>query len=548
MLTTKKDQGSSSLSSPGSSGSTVSAGASTADRSRSRRGELRELDFAGGAALLSPEPLQHKAAAHGHGEAATEHSASANEEEGNPIVERVNAYQTHIDEAARTWGVSAASIKAMIATESAGLADAQNGSYRGLLQVGPSAWAAVLDKKPEWKDWAFDDKWSDPRCNILVGTGYRMVVKKELDAGLAESGLTISDDEALIITKMSYNAGAGTISMAMKRAKSSVIAEFTKREHLAPAVEDKKIHVGYLKNELASWLASNGKAYGVEETTRDAVKKAHDGKLSEAWFTANGQAAVYEASKKTAIDKKCAEITSYGPKITGWIETFGGEPAKNDGPKGGTIEGPGADPVVPPTPEPAPSASPTLSELVLTSSLGLGDGSGATSDRLRACNELRRALREGGYSSVAESGPFDENLKRVVEVVQTSLGLPPTGAVDAETWRKVSNQKGDLKLLNHARYGGVDVARFEALAPGAQAETLSEAEAIEFENMAEQITALLRVHNFRARGPGFGERERNLLRGFQRLAMLSPSGQLDAVTYEYLLKPIAEITAIRSKG
>jgi len=160
------------------------------------------------------------------------------------VMARVRQFDVYIREASQRFGISVEHIRAIIATESLGKADANNGHAFGLMQITPLTWRDVQNKINELRPYEFTElNWRDPRINILFGTA---IFKMKMKA----VGLKPSDNSSAEIAVIAYNAGQGTVARAIRNAKargsSNPTADSLKAENLKPAIKDTKIYKYYL--------------------------------------------------------------------------------------------------------------------------------------------------------------------------------------------------------------------------------------------------------------------------------------------------------------
>ena len=160
------------------------------------------------------------------------------------VMERVRQFDAYVQEASRKFGISVESIRAIIATESLGKADANNGHAFGLMQITPLTWRDAQNRISELRPYEFKEaNWRDPRINILFGTA---VFKMKMQA----VGVKPSDDSSAEIAVIAYNAGQGTVARAIRNAKAggsrNPTADCLKQEYLKPAIKDTKIYRYYL--------------------------------------------------------------------------------------------------------------------------------------------------------------------------------------------------------------------------------------------------------------------------------------------------------------
>lgn len=160
------------------------------------------------------------------------------------VMARVRQFDVYIQEASQKFCISVEHIRAIIATESLGKADANNGHAFGLMQITPLTWRDVQNKINELRPYNFTEaNWRDPRINILFGTA---VFKMKMKA----VGVKPSDHSSAEIAVIAYNAGQGTVARAIRNAKakgsSNPTADGLKAEYLKPAIKETKIYKYYL--------------------------------------------------------------------------------------------------------------------------------------------------------------------------------------------------------------------------------------------------------------------------------------------------------------
>ncbi len=160
------------------------------------------------------------------------------------VMDRVRQFDVYIREASQKFGISVEHIRAIIATESLGKPDANNGHAFGLMQITPLTWRDVQNNISELRPYEFMElNWRDPRINILFGTA---VFKMKMQA----VGVKASDNSSAEIAVIAYNAGQGTVARAIRNAKASgssnPTADSLKAENLKPAIKDTKIYKYYL--------------------------------------------------------------------------------------------------------------------------------------------------------------------------------------------------------------------------------------------------------------------------------------------------------------
>ncbi len=160
------------------------------------------------------------------------------------VMERVRQFDMYIHEASQKFGITIEHIRAIIATESLGKSDANNGHAFGLMQITPLTWRDAQNNISELRPYDFTEaNWRDPRTNILFGTA---VFKMKMEA----VGVKPSDDGSAEIAVIAYNAGQGTVARAIRNAKaggsSNPTAECLNAEYLKPAIKDAKIYKYYL--------------------------------------------------------------------------------------------------------------------------------------------------------------------------------------------------------------------------------------------------------------------------------------------------------------
>lgn len=160
------------------------------------------------------------------------------------VMDRVRQFDVYIREASQKFGISVEHIRAIIATESLGKADANNGHAFGLMQITPLTWRDVQNNISELRPYNFMEvNWRDPRINILFGTA---VFKMKMKA----VGVKPSDNSSAEIAVIAYNAGQGTVARAIRNAKASgsnnPTADALKAQNLKPAIKDTKIYKYYL--------------------------------------------------------------------------------------------------------------------------------------------------------------------------------------------------------------------------------------------------------------------------------------------------------------
>lgn len=205
------------------------------------------------------------------------------------VMARVRQFDVYIQEASQKFGISVEHIRAIIATESLGKADANNGHAFGLMQITPLTWRDVQNNISELRPYNFTEaNWKDPRINILFGTA---VFKMKMKA----VGVKPSDNSSAEIAVIAYNAGQGTVGRAIRNAKangsSNPTADSLNAENLKPAIKDTKIYKYY--------LTGKGNRYNP--------------------YTNGSQPYNEAAAINAAIDLKFLEISKYPVKVRTYL-------------------------------------------------------------------------------------------------------------------------------------------------------------------------------------------------------------------------------------
>lgn len=198
------------------------------------------------------------------------------------VVKNVNAYSKYIAAASTKYGIAAAQIKAIIATESQGDVNANAKRTKdnpnpadgasGLMQITSGTWSDTCGKFDELKSYTFAKHRYNAEANIMVGTATLVLKSKAM-------GVETTDANFGALAVTAYNAGEGTVKYAIAHAKASgskqPTIDFLKPEHLKPAIEKTKIYQYYVDRQ--------------------------------------------GLSVKDAIDKKFTEITKYAPKVARYL-------------------------------------------------------------------------------------------------------------------------------------------------------------------------------------------------------------------------------------
>jgi hypothetical protein len=212
--------------------------------------------------------------------------------DGLTTMQRVKQYDAHILEASKQYGIAVEQIRAIIATESKGKPDASSGAAWGLMQVTKQTWGGVTQQYKELQNYDFDTYWKDPRVNILVGTA-------TLKSKMKTLGVKADDANFAEIAVVAYNAGEGTVKIAIKNAtkngSENPTADYLKPENLKPAIDSTGIYSYYL--------------------------------------TGKGKTRNTSGSKEEAIELKYQEISKYPQHVKGYLKEQENSPA-------GTVQSP----------------------------------------------------------------------------------------------------------------------------------------------------------------------------------------------------------------
>ena len=146
--------------------------------------------------------------------------AQINAKEKADAEKRVKNVMKYLDEAKKAVGNTGWDpllLLAMAARESSGNPNAgEDGSYKGLVQLGKSTWneAVNVDKKrlSNYKD--YGRNWSDPLANLSVAATALKIKSDSL-------GIPDDNPAALKLTLLAYNGGQGAILTAIKAAKAA---------------------------------------------------------------------------------------------------------------------------------------------------------------------------------------------------------------------------------------------------------------------------------------------------------------------------------------
>ncbi|HLO86229.1 MAG TPA: transglycosylase SLT domain-containing protein [Nostocaceae cyanobacterium] len=199
--------------------------------------------------------------------------------DGLTTMQRVKQYDAHIQEASKRYGIAVEMIRAIIAQESQGNPNADNGKAYGLMQVKKETWLGVTHQYKELQNYNFDTYWKDPHVNILVGTA-------TLKSKIKSLSVKTDDPKFEEIASVAYNAGETTVKIAIKNAtkngSKNPTADYLKPENLKPVIESTGIYSYYLTGE--------------------------------------GKKRNLSGSKEEAIDLKYKEINKYPLEVKGYLK------------------------------------------------------------------------------------------------------------------------------------------------------------------------------------------------------------------------------------
>ena len=163
------------------------------------------------------------------------------------VIERIRQFDSYIRDASQKFGISVEKIRAIIATESLGRADANNGHAFGLMQITPMTWQDTQRRIAELRNYEFSEaNWKNPHINILFGAA---VLKIKMQA----LGVDPSDENSAEIAVIAYNAGEVTVSRAIRYAKAggsrNPTTDCLRPEYLKPAIKSARIYTYYLTGQ-----------------------------------------------------------------------------------------------------------------------------------------------------------------------------------------------------------------------------------------------------------------------------------------------------------
>jgi soluble lytic murein transglycosylase-like protein len=204
------------------------------------------------------------------------------------VLGKIGSFSAHIAAASKQFGIPESQIKAIIATESAGVPTAnssskpESGGAAGLMQVTSGTWPDTCKQFPELAKYNDYFKYRyDPLANIMVGTATLKLKAKV-------TGVAVDDPNFATVAVTAYNAGEGIVKKAMEFAKAggsqNPAADFTKPEFLKKAIQ------------------AYPSVYNYYMPGQGGGKNNKSGSVAE------------------AIELKYKEISKYGPKVSMYLE------------------------------------------------------------------------------------------------------------------------------------------------------------------------------------------------------------------------------------
>lgn len=187
------------------------------------------------------------------------------------IIKRVQAYEPHLQAAAKRFGVKVEHLRAIMAQESGGNANADANpkkrvaSAAGLMQVTGETWKQMQSLHKDLAPYDFQTYKYNPKINCLFGAA-TLASKQGI---LIAAGMSKDSAHFAQLMVAAYNGGEGVVKAAIAHARAAGSkdpeGDALKEEHLVPAI-------GKFPSVYNYYLTGGGKKSNKSGSREEAIK------------------------------------------------------------------------------------------------------------------------------------------------------------------------------------------------------------------------------------------------------------------------------------